>query len=179
MVLLLEEKRVEIRLEHRCGRLSCPECRESATQADLVPERAWRHLDAMQFTTERRARVPRPKCASCGVKTVSVPWAGKHSRFTLMFEAFAISFLQTCSNVKRDAELLKLNRETVHLIMERGVSRGLEKLTTESVKRVGMDEKTIKKEHSYVSLMTDIDSRRVFDLIRDITEESAEKHLET
>ncbi|MCY2976267.1 MAG: transposase [Planctomycetota bacterium] len=35
----------------------------------------------MQFTIELRARAPRSKCASFGVKTAAVPWAGKHSRF--------------------------------------------------------------------------------------------------
>jgi hypothetical protein len=33
---------------------------------------------------------PRSECAQHGVKTMSIPWAGKHSRFTQWFEAFAI-----------------------------------------------------------------------------------------
>jgi transposase len=44
----------------------------------------------MQFQTTLTARVPRCSCDRCGVKTVSVPRAEKHSRFTLLFEAFAI-----------------------------------------------------------------------------------------
>jgi len=44
----------------------------------------------MQFKTEIRAAVPRSKCAECGIKTIAIPWAGKHSRFTWMFEAVAI-----------------------------------------------------------------------------------------
>jgi transposase len=32
-------------------------------------------------------------CPECGVKTVAAPWADKHSRFTLLFEAFAIKVL--------------------------------------------------------------------------------------
>jgi hypothetical protein len=39
----------------------------------------------MRFRTEIRASVPRAKCPQCGVKTIAVPWAGKHSRFTLLF----------------------------------------------------------------------------------------------
>ena len=102
-----------------------PYCGQACPQADLAPERTWRHLDTMQFTTELRARVPRSHCSKCGIKTISVPWAGKHSRFTLLFEAFAIEVLQACSNVKRAAQLLRLSWETAHMIMARAVERGL------------------------------------------------------
>src|ERR1700748_1098640 len=90
----LSEKKVEIKLSHVGGRLVCPECGDDCTQADLAPEREWRHLDTMQFQTILRARVPRAQCEKCGVKTVAVPWAGKHCRFTLLFEAFAIEVLK-------------------------------------------------------------------------------------
>ena len=40
----LEEKNVEIRLAHVGGSLCCPECGSSCPQADLAPERQWRHL---------------------------------------------------------------------------------------------------------------------------------------
>ena len=60
-------------------------------------------------------------CPTCGVKTAEVPWAGKHSRFTLMFEAFAIEVLKACGSVKAAAELLKLDWDSVHRIMEHAV----------------------------------------------------------
>lgn len=177
--LQLAEQRVEIHLEHRGGPLMCPDCGETCPQADLAPERTWRHLDTMQFTTELRARVPRSQCSKCGIKTTSVPWAGKHSRFTLLFEAFAVEVLQACSNVKRAAQLLRLNWETAHAIMARAVERGLERRSVESVKRVGMDEKAFKKGHSYVSIMTDIDGSRVLDVVPERTQAAAEKLWET
>ena len=177
--LRLEEMMVCIHLEHRGKGLVCPECGEVCPQADLAPERTWRHLDTMQFTTELRARVPRAKCAKCGVKTVEVPWAGKHSRFTLMFEAFAVQVLQACSNIKRAAALLRLNWETTQLIMQRAVERGLERRSVDRVEHVGMDEKAFKKGHSYVSIMTDLDGGRVLDVVPERTQESAEKLWET
>lgn len=177
--LQLEEQMVVIRLEHRGQGLVCPECGGACSQADLAPERTWRHLDTMQFTTEIRARVPRSNCSKCGVKTVAVPWASKHSRFTLMFEAFAIEVLQACSNVKRAAALLRLHWDSVQAIMERAVERGLERRSTEAVKRVGMDEKAFKKGHSYVSILIDIDGKRVLDVAPERTQEAAEKLWET
>ncbi|WP_146394390.1 transposase family protein [Allorhodopirellula solitaria] len=77
--LQLEENSVVIELSHRGGPLTCPECHGSCGRADTAPPRTWRHLDTMQFTTKIKAAVPRCRCAQCGVKTVSVPWAGKAS----------------------------------------------------------------------------------------------------
>lgn len=85
--LAMAEKKVEILLTHRGGRLACPDCGAACSQADLAPERQWRHLDTMQFQTIVRARTPRANCPQCGVKTIAVPWADKHARFTLLFEA--------------------------------------------------------------------------------------------
>ncbi len=79
----------------------------------------------MQFETRIRARVPRCDCEQCGVTTTAVPWAGKHSRFTLLFEAFAIKVLTASSSVKRAGELLKLDWDTVHSIMSRALEQGL------------------------------------------------------
>src|SRR5271170_1250092 len=79
--LAVDERKVEIGVSHRGGTLPCPQCHVACSQADLAPEREWRHLDTMQFQTIVRARIPRAKCPQCGVKTIGIPWAGKHSRF--------------------------------------------------------------------------------------------------
>lgn len=44
----------------------------------------------MQFQTTLISRIPRCSSEECGVKTTSVPWADQDSRFTLLFEAFAV-----------------------------------------------------------------------------------------
>lgn len=168
-----EGQQVEIQLRHRGGKLICPECQQACPQADLASERTWRHLDLMQFETLIRARVPRCTCKQCGVKTTAVPWAGKHSRFTLLFEAFAIKVLSACSSVKRAAELLKLDWDTAHAIMGRAVERGLQRRSTEEVKYVGLDEKSFLRGQNYVSVLTDLDAGRVLEVVPGRTEESA------
>jgi len=127
----------------------------------------------MQFETRLRARVPRADCKACGVKTTAVPWAGKHSRFTLMFEAFAIQVIQACGNVKNAAGLLGLDWDSVHRIMERAVERGLERRELESLKYVGLDEKSFRRGHSYISLLTDLTGSRVLEVVEDRTTEAA------
>jgi transposase len=172
--LSLEEKRVEILATHVGGPVTCPECGAECTIADHAPERTWRHLDTMQFETRIRARVPRANCAVCGVKTTLVPWAGKHSRFTLMFEAFAIQVIQACGNVKSAAGLLGLDWDSVHRIMERAVDRGLERRELESLQYVGIDEKSFRRGHSYISLLTDLMGHRVLEVVEGHTEEAAD-----
>lgn len=170
----LEEKKVEIVLTHSGGRLCCPDCGASCPQADLAPEREWRHLDTMQFQTVIRARIPRTKCPQCGVKTVRIPWADKHARFTLHFEAFALEVLKACANVQRAAALLGIDWQTAHSIMERAVNRGLKRRSVEEVRHVGLDEKSFGRGHSYVSVMTDLDGGRVLEVAEDRTEEAAD-----
>jgi len=57
-------------LETDAATFPCPECGASRTRYDHAPERRWRHLDTMQFTTEIVARLPRIQCKDHGVKTV-------------------------------------------------------------------------------------------------------------
>lgn len=168
----LEANKVVIDLEHAGGALCCPECEETCSKFDNAPSRQWRHLDTMQFETIVRAKIPRSECANCGVKTIAVPWAGKHSRFTLMFEAFAIRFLKAASNVKKAAELLRLSWDTAHSLMERAVERGLARREEEPIEYVGIDEKSFGRAQDYVSLMVDIDRSRVLEVAKDRTTES-------
>ena len=137
--------------------------------------RRWRHLDTMQFETIVEASAPRSKCPNCGAKTISVPWAAKHSRFTLMFEAFAIRVLQAASNVKRAAEFLGLSWDTTHSLMERAVKRGLQRRQEQPIEYVGIDEKNFGSGQDYVSLMVDIDRSRVLEVAKDRTTETCNK----
>ena len=74
--LKLAEKKVEIELGWQWGSAAqCPECGCECSIHDRAPERIWRHLDTMPFTTLIRARTPRAECPAHGVKTMTVPWA--------------------------------------------------------------------------------------------------------
>src|SRR5436305_8521811 len=61
---------------------SCPVCQQPCPGDDAREERAWRHLDRCAFETWLVASLPRVACPAHGVKTVQVPWACPHSRFT-------------------------------------------------------------------------------------------------
>ena len=63
----------------------------------------------MQFATYLHCSVPRVCCKEQNSKTVNVPWAGKNSRFTLLFEGFAIRVLQAARSIEEARKLLGLN----------------------------------------------------------------------
>jgi transposase len=173
-------KLVDIRLVRDEGvELPCPECGRDCSVYDHPEERSWRHLDTMQFETRLTARVPRINCPSHGVKTASVPWAGKHSRFTAMFEAFAIQVIECCGNVTAAAELLRAEWKTVNAIIRSAVERGLTRRKLDDVRRLGLDEKSFRPRHDYATVLNDLDGARVLDVTRGRTEESAVNVLNT
>ena len=108
------------------------------------------------------------------MKTIGVSWAEKHSRFTLLFEAFAIDVLQASQSIQSAALLLGIDWSTAQVIMKRAVARGLERRSLDQVRHVGIDEKSFGKGQDCVTVMTDIDQSRVLDVTPDRTMESAD-----
>lgn len=179
VALQLPERRVEIRLTHVAPDVHCPDCGRACGLADHAPERRWRHLDTMQFATELVARLPRSRCAEHGVKTITPPWAGKHSRFTLLFEAFAVEVLQACGTVNAAATLLGLSWDALQTIMDRAVERGLDRREATPIPHLGLDEKSFGKGHDYITVLTDLGGSRVLDVAPERTQAAAETVLET
>lgn len=167
-------KRVEIAVEWSRGeKVPCPECGELCTIADHAPERTWRHLDTMQFETLIRARVPRSQCGKDGIKTIKVPWAEPSSRFTLLFERFAIDVLLASRSVTQACELLRLDWDAAHRIMERAVERGLSRRELDELRHVGIDEKSFGAWQSYVSLLSDLDGSRILEVTEGCDQQAA------
>jgi transposase len=168
-------RRVEICLGLVRGHeVACPECGKGCAMADHAPERTWRHLDTMQFETLIRARVPRSRCPEHGVKTISVPWAEPGSRFTLLFERFAIDVLLASRSLTQACDLLGLDWDAAQRIMERAVARGLKRRDLEGLAHVGIDEKSFGSGQSYISLLADLDKSRVLEVMEGCDQETAE-----
>lgn len=175
--LSMTNMRVIIRLTSIGKNIECPECGEICGIYDHAPEQKWRHLDTMQFETILIARLPRTTCKQCGVKTVGASWADKHSRFTLMFEGFVVQLLQHCATTQAVAKLLGLSWHSVDDIMRRAVARGMERRDTESIEHLGIDEKSFRTGHQYVTILNDLDCGRVIEVVESRTKEATEQLL--
>lgn len=90
---------VDIEVIYDGSHAPCPECGKECHIRDARESRRWRHLDMMQFVTTIHAKTPRTGCPEHGVKSIPVPWADEHSRFTLLFERFAVEVLQAAASV--------------------------------------------------------------------------------
>lgn len=168
--LQLAAQRVDIVIEYTGETGVCPECGESCPRYDVRQPRTWRHLDTMQFATYLHCEVPRVRCSEHGVKSVEVPWAGKNSRFTLLFEAFAIQVLLSARSVEEARKLLGLNWHQVEAIKRRAVERGLARRAEEPIAYVGIDEKQFRRGHSYLSNLVDLEGARVLEVVEERTE---------
>ncbi|MDD4735619.1 MAG: transposase [Kiritimatiellae bacterium] len=99
---------IEIRMELNSDTIwACPTCHGRAHIKEWE-ERRWRHMGNCQFKIFLSARVPKVRCDEHGTRTVQVPWAEGSSRFTMLFEAFAIEVLRACT-AKRASELLEIS----------------------------------------------------------------------
>ena len=177
--LSITGKQIEIRLIYAGNQVECPVCGQTGKLYDHSGEQRWRHLDTMQFETILVARLPRCQCKEHGVKTAQAPWASRNSRFTLLFESFAIELLQHCANIKAAASLLRLSWHAVNQIMRRAVARGLSRRNTEAMAYLGIDEKSFKAGHQYVTTLNDLEQGRVLEVVEHRTGEAAKELLES
>jgi transposase len=155
-------QQIDVRVDHPKGtKFCCPECETSLPCYDHAAERQWRHLDSCQFRTILHAKVPRVDCPEHGVKQVSVPWAEKGSRFTILFERFAIDVLLVTQTVKGAMSLLGTKWDQTWNIVQRAVTRGQERKEAMPLPRIGIDEKAFAKGQSYLTLLYDLDNSTV------------------
>jgi transposase len=129
-------------------------------------KRDWRHLDTCQLETRIVAEVPRLKYKSGRVEEAVVPWAARSSRLTLVMEAFVIRMLEAASNVKRVALLMRLDWHTVNTVMSRAVERAMLRRGEQDIRHLGVDEKSVGRRHTYASVLTDIDQKRVLEVVQ-------------
>ena len=159
--LALEKGRIDIEVRLQSSHEPvCPVCQSEGKRRickihDRRAERIWRHLDTCQYKTYIHCRIPRVKCPEHGVLSMEVPWAEGQSRFSLLFESYAIHLLQASQNRSKSAEILRISWDEMDGIMRRGVERGLSRRDSTAIPNVGMDEKSFLKGHRYVSILVD------------------------
>ena len=163
--------------EQRDARFVCPECGASGPIYDQV-ERSWRHLDTCQFQTLLHAAVPRLTCPTHGVRTIHVPWAARHSPFTLLFERLAIAWLKEATPTAV-ARRLGLTWEEANGIVERAVRRGLARRASVAGRRLGIDEHSYLKHFQFVTMVVNLDEQTVLHVADDRRAESLTDYFAT
>ncbi|MGH3866196.1 MAG: ISL3 family transposase [Pseudonocardiaceae bacterium] len=158
-----EAAQLDLYLDFERGvRFACPakDCAHGVCPLHDTADKTWRHLDFVEHKAFLHARLPRVRCPEHGVRQVSVPGARPGSGFTLLFEALVCSFA-TAMPMAKVAEMTREHDTRIWRIVEHPVRAARDQLDCTGVTRVGMDETAARKGQDYVSIVADLDARRV------------------
>jgi transposase len=146
---------------------------------DYAPERSWRHLDTMQYKTYIKCRLPRIRASDGKVKTVQPNWASGHERHTFLFEHAAIDLLKASKNQTKTAALLRCGFNVVNRILHLSTERGMRRRNYSQLtfQHLSIDEKSFRKGHHYITVLSHPQSGCVLDVGEDRTKESTKTLL--
>lgn len=144
--------------------LPCPECGKMSHRAGYEKaERIWRHGDVMFYPCYIHCRRPRIKCNEHKTKVVTAPWARKNSRFTLMFEGYAMLILADMPILKA-SKLMRCDEKSLVNMMRYWVNKAVNEDNLSNVAALSIDETSFKRGQSYVTVIVDAMARRVIDV---------------
>lgn len=161
-----KQEEIYIQIECVLDELEDTETGELCRVYDHAPLREWRHLDTMQYKTFLRCKLPRITTSSGKVKTVQPNWASEYGRNTLLFETAVIDLLKASKNQTKTAQLMRCGFNVVNSIMLRSVARGMDRRSYNQLvfDHLSIDEKSFKKGHTYVTVLSHPASGCVLDV---------------
>ena len=148
----------------KTAKYACSECGKMCERYDNEDEeRVWRHGDVVFFPCYVHCRRPRTKCQEHGVHVVEAPWARKGSRYTLLFESYAMLLMKSMP-VEHARKLLRVSHTCMRRILNYWVKKAVESDDLSDVRAICVDETSFKRKQSYVTVISDANARRVIDV---------------
>ena len=145
----------------KAAKYPCRECGEMLRVKDFEQERVWQHGDVVFRPCFIHCRRPRVKCAKCGkIHVVDAPWARFRSRYTLLFEAYAMELVEVLT-VEEARKFLRISHTSLTNIVQHYVWKKVDADNLSGVKKLNFDETSFKRGQSYVTVACDADARRV------------------
>lgn len=156
------------------AKYACPECGKLCVRYDNEDkERTWRHGDVVFYPCYVHCRRPRIKCKEHGIHVVTAPWARPRSRFTLLFEAYAMLLLADMPVLKVQ-KVLRCGYGGLVGILRYWVEKAVSEDDLTKVRALCVDETSFKRGQSYVTVVIDGEERRVIDVEEGRGKESVE-----
>ena len=156
----------------------CPHTMEDSALYDLGQERTIRHLDLFEYKTFLRFRLPRVINSGKEISSIKTSFADERVSYTFLLENKVIELLQATNNQSKTSALTGLSFDIVHGIMQRAVSRGLQRRSLEGIQEVCIDEKSYSKGHQYFSILSDLNSDRLLEINNERTTDSANELIQ-
>lgn len=175
----IKTNEVFIHIECTSNEFEDPQTGEKCKLYDHAPERKWRHLDTMQYKTYITCRLPRIKTTSGKVKTVKPSWASGYERHTYLFEHAVIDLLKASKNQTKTAELMRCSFNVVNRIIHLSTERGMKRrnVSTLAFDHLSIDEKSFKKGHHYITVLSHPRSGCILEVEEHRTKESCKSLL--
>ena len=144
--------------------IACPVCGcETKRNGYEKNERIWRHGDCLFYPCYVHCRRPKVLCPNCGTKQVNAPFERKNSRFTLLFEGYAMLILADAP-IAKAAEWLRCDEKSLTKILRYWVNKAVDGMDLSEIAQLSIDETSFKRGHKYVTLVIDAVRRRVIDV---------------
>lgn len=174
------DKEISIQIACLLDQIEDEQTGEICKVYDHAPVRSWRHLDTMQYKTFIKCQLPRIITSSGKVKTVQPNWASGYERHTLLFEHAVIDLLKASKNQTKTAQLMRCGFNIVNRIMHLSTERGMNRINYSQVafEHLSIYEKSFKKGHHYITVLSHPASGCVLDVEEDRTKESCKKLFE-
>ena len=140
----------------------CPHCRRRCAGYDWGEgRRRWRALDLGTTFAYLEAEAPRVTCKRHGVVVAAVPWARHDSGFTSAFED-QVAWLAVQASKTAVSQLMRIAWRTVGWICSRVTDEATATRDLfAGLKRIGVDEISIRKGQRYLTVVVDHDSGRL------------------
>ncbi len=153
-------KRIDLYIAYQAGAGVCPKC--GATDQPVHDRRArtWRHLHFFQFEAWIHCEIPRIQCGCGATAQLQAPWARAGSRFTLMFEALALTLAREMP-VAACARILGCRQQALWRLVDAYVTMARRLESHEEVRTLGIDETACRRGHNYITLVHDLDRSRL------------------
>lgn len=156
--------RVDVWLEHDRSLFRCPHCMGECPVHDHASERVWRHLDTCEYQTYLHARLPRVKCHAHGIVTACVPFATPQTSMSVPMEELCIKVMQECT-LQGAERLTGVTTRKLQRLQSLAVARGEDRRGEDTPIKMGLDEKQVFSRHKYFTVITDLQGRKVFDVV--------------
>jgi len=172
-------KEIDIFLEYSKQTGVCPITQVECKIYDFRESRRLRHLDLFEYKTYINVRLPRVINNKSQINTIELSWADNRVSYTYLFEKKVIETLQMGKNQTATSIYLDTTFDKVHTIMQRAVSRGLDRRNLDGIYALSIDEKSYGDGQRYVTILSDPINKCVLDIIDGRKTEDANELLNT
>jgi len=141
--------------------LICGECsRRTRRIHSRRHERRWKDLRVRDQGLVLAYAPVRVKCPACGPRMEHLPWAGRWQRITQAL-SLAIARLSKVLSWKKTATHFGVDWKTVFSAVKTAVHRGLQVRVWKPLRVIGIDEVSRSKGQRYLTLVYDLERRRL------------------